>query len=202
MNNIYTRQIFEPHEAQRILDDVKSEEYSAFRRSRLYDTSQGQMHFKEMTDSRRSWEQVFHNHPRFAWIKQRVTNHVKDALDEFDLSIENISYPQGLRFIKYVSTENGFQNWHTDRAKPTRILTCVIQLTDPDTYEGARLEFQSPILSRQVPVEQGSLIIFPSDQVHRVTECTRGERYSLIIWAEEDGLELPEGFIEDAVKEN
>lgn len=197
MNNIYTRKVFEPHEAQRILDDIVSEEYSEFKRSRIYDTSQGQMHFKEIPDDRRSWEQVFHNHPRFAWIKKRVTNHVKSALDEFGLEIKNISYPQGLRFVKYDSAEQGFQNWHTDRAKPTRILTCVIQLTDPETYTGARLEFQSPILSRQVPVEQGSLIIFPSEQIHRVSECTQGTRYSLIIWAEEEGSELPEGFVDD-----
>jgi len=202
MNNIYVRQLFEPHEAQRILEDVASEEYGQFKRSRLYDASSGKMHFKVIEDQRRSWEQVFHSHSRFAWIKSRVTGHVRNALSEFGLEIDNLSYPQGLRFIRYNSDELGFQDWHTDRSKDNRILTCVVQLTDPAQYKGARLEFQSPVLSQMVPVEQGSLIIFPSDQSHRVSECTQGTRYSLIIWAEEHGMELPEGFVEDDINAN
>lgn len=198
MDKIYTQPIFEAHEAQRILEDIASEQHGTFNRSRLYDQSSGKMLFREILDSRRSWEQVFHSHPRFAWIKARITNHVKSALEEFDMQMAAINYPQGMRFIRYDSTELGFQDWHTDKSKDSRILSCVIQLTDPAEYTGARLEFKSPILSRQVPVEQGSLIIFPSSQIHRVSECASGTRYSLIVWAEEKDQALPEGYTEDA----
>ena len=197
MYNMYVRSIFAKHEAQQICDDIASEEYGKFKRSRLYDTSDGKMIFKEMPNQRRSWEQIYHAHSRFAWIKQRVTNHVKEALDEFGMNIDDIAYPQGLRFIKYDASEHGFQDWHTDKSKPNRMLSCVIQLTDPATYQGGRLEFKSPMINQEVPVEQGSLIIFPSEQLHRVTECTHGTRYSLIVWADEKGLDLPQGFVEE-----
>jgi predicted 2-oxoglutarate/Fe(II)-dependent dioxygenase YbiX len=202
MNNIYTCKLFEPHEAQRLLDDITSEFYGKFVRSRLYDTSSGNMHFKEIADARRSWEQVYHNHTRFAWIKARLNNHVRTALDQFGLTMPAIHYPQGLRFLKYDSAETGFQNWHTDKSKQSRILTCVVQLTDPDEYQGARLEFQSPILSKQVPVQQGSLIIFPSEQIHRVSECISGIRYSLIVWAETEDTALPPGYTDDTTEKN
>ena len=125
----------------------------------------------------------------------RVTGHVKQALSQFNMDMKEINYPQGLRFIKYDSSELGFQNWHTDKSKDTRILSCVIQLSDPLSYTGANLEFESRRLSNEVSREQGSINIFPSGQIHRVTECTSGIRYSLVIWAEETNDELPEGFV-------
>ena len=195
MNNLYTSTCFTASESQVILDDVVSEEYAVFKRSRLYELHDNKKVFKEIPNERRSYEQVFHDHSRFAWIKSRVTGHVKQALSQFNMDMKEINYPQGLRFIKYDSSELGFQNWHTDKSKDTRILSCVIQLSDPLSYTGANLEFESRRLSNEVSREQGSINIFPSGQIHRVTECTSGIRYSLVIWAEETNDELPEGFV-------
>ena len=67
-----------------------------------------------------------------------------------------------------------------------RKLSCVIQLTPPDQYEGGDLQLldvgQFPLASdiRQ----QGSVLFFPSFFLHRATPVTRGTRHSIAAWFE------------------
>jgi|TARA_B100000497_G_C7532171_1_gene322672 PKHD-type hydroxylase len=98
----------------------------------------------------------------------------------------DVDYIPDAQFGEY--SENSFYNWHHDinwqgESMYDRKLSVVIQLTNPDTYEGGCFEFQHV----ETPLNfktQGSILVFPSYLSHRVTKVTEGLRYSLVNWLE------------------
>ena len=107
----------------------------------------------------------------------------KSAEWNFDLSgMENV------QLGRY--TDGGFYDYHMDTFAPDegnwqRKLSCSIQMTDPDTYEGGDLilktgknETDTHTFSRK----RGSVIVFPSMVYHKVTPVTSGTRYSAVAW--------------------
>jgi len=84
-----------------------------------------------------------------------------------------------------------FYNWHSDSTwnykVPFRKLSVTVNLSDPKDYAGGNFEMKNVeghIL--KMPMEEfrkrGTVIVFPSFLKHRVTEVTRGTRYSLVQW--------------------
>lgn len=97
-----------------------------------------------------------------------------------------------LQFTKY-DEESPFYDWHWDMSEDDpdmsnlhvieqRKLSAVVQLSDPEDYEGGELEMS--ICGRIFSVEKrkGTLNLFPSFVLHRVTPVTKGERYTLVAW--------------------
>jgi PKHD-type hydroxylase len=75
--------------------------------------------------------------------------------------------------------------WHMDVAsgeRSRRKLGMVVQLSSGDEYEGGRLELFSGPGKATAPREAGTLIVFPSYVLHRVTPVTRGVRQCLLGW--------------------
>lgn len=97
----------------------------------------------------------------------------------------DLTFLETLQFTVY-NQLNDFYTAHMDTShnRPEqRKLSLVVQLSDPETYEGSNLEIHSCGLDFFGTVRtQGTLIAFPSYMVHRVTELTRGTRYSLVSW--------------------
>lgn len=93
-------------------------------------------------------------------------------------------FGENLQFTHYESPGGKYES-HADRAYniPVRKLSIVLQLTDPETYEGGDLEWlpqiEHPV---KLPRTRGTLIAFPSYQVHRITPLTKGTRNSLVGW--------------------
>ena len=58
----------------------------------------------------------------------------------------------------------------------------VVQLSDPSGYIGSNLQVMSSGAPKSMPRDRGSVMIFPSWQVHRVTPLETGLRYSLVAW--------------------
>lgn len=117
------------------------------------------------------------------WIYQRVNdlvNVTNKRFWDFDLS-----YIETLQFTKY-SGNGGFYEKHTDQLYDSfhlRKLSLSIQLSDPESYEGANLmlhigNVNPPTAHRN----RGSAALFPSYTLHEVTPITKGERYSLVAW--------------------
>ena len=97
-----------------------------------------------------------------------------------------------IQYTKYYGTDAGFYNWHIDtffhgNTKAfDRKLSVVIQLTDPDEYEGGDFKFESH-LEAPDPVElrkKGTVLVFPSYTQHMVEPVTQGERRSIVSWIE------------------
>lgn len=84
-----------------------------------------------------------------------------------------------------------FFHWHRDwcptDANRYRKIGTVMQLADGSTYEGGNLEFFTGSLGREVwaaPRELGTLIVFASISMHRVSEVRSGHRVSAMSFAQ------------------
>lgn len=105
------------------------------------------------------------------------------ANKEWNFDITDVD--AGVQFTEY--GHNGKYDWHHDvdwSAEDHRKLSVVIQLSDPNNYEGGGFEFKSP--ADPIPDElfrpRGSVLVFPSMYEHRVLPITSGTRYSLVTW--------------------
>ena len=119
----------------------------------------------------------------FDTIYQYIVSANKSAEWNFD-----ISGMEDVQLGRY--TTSGFYDWHMDTFAPDegnwqRKLSCVVQLTDPNEYEGGDLILKTGKNDTDLHTftrKRGSVIVFPSMIYHRVTPVTRGTRYSAVAW--------------------
>ena len=119
------------------------------------------------------------------FIYDKIVDLMKIANDKmwnFNITTMNDS----IQFSEYSDNYQGFYDWHMDVGSKisTRKLSMIVQLTDPDEYEGGNLEFMFRRDVMQAPRTKGTVIFFPSFFMHRVTKVTRGTRNSLVYWFE------------------
>ena len=109
-------------------------------------------------------------------------------------------WAEEVQFTKY--RLNQFYHWHKDAgaapygpdkgnlAGKYRKLSMIVQLSNPNDYEGGEVEFNfndnpPDEKSTQVLAEemqpQGSIVVFPGFVWHRVKPVTSGTRYSLVM---------------------
>ncbi|HAD95852.1 MAG TPA: 2OG-Fe(II) oxygenase [Cryomorphaceae bacterium] len=91
---------------------------------------------------------------------------------------------QELQLTRY--EEGHFFDWHMDFGAGEishRKLSITVQLSDPSEYEGGDLEFMINKEVVKAPRSRGTVIIFPSFVMHRVTPVTKGVRQSIVGWA-------------------
>ena len=63
-----------------------------------------------------------------------------------------------------------------------RKLSCVIQLSDPNDYEGGDLQLNNGSGVVTIEKKKGRVVFFSSFVLHRVTPVTNGTRISLVTW--------------------
>jgi PKHD-type hydroxylase len=63
-------------------------------------------------------------------------------------------------------------------------LSFTLFLSDPDTYQGGALEIEDDFAPREVRLNAGDLILYPSTTLHRVTPVTSGERLAVVGWVQ------------------
>ncbi|MGB0178111.1 MAG: 2OG-Fe(II) oxygenase, partial [Owenweeksia sp.] len=76
-------------------------------------------------------------------------------------------------------------DWHMDFGAGEishRKLSMTVQLSDPADYEGGDLEFMINQKVVTAPRTRGTVIVFPSFILHRVTPVTKGVRHSVVGW--------------------
>jgi PKHD-type hydroxylase len=89
-------------------------------------------------------------------------------------------FAEPLQLTHYRAEDAGHYDWHQDWGPgpmQARKLSIVIPLSDG--YEGGEFEMHDGPLKE---ASRGSMIIFPSFQLHRVKPVTKGERWSLVSW--------------------
>ncbi|TAD89071.1 MAG: 2OG-Fe(II) oxygenase [Alphaproteobacteria bacterium] len=123
------------------------------------------------------------NEPRTAELFRKLASYVMStnrAWWNFDLT----EFAESLQFTEYSATDEQFYNWHVDPspANPNRKLSMVVQLSAADSYEGGDLEVMTSSVPTRAPRQQGTIVFFPSYNVHRVTPVTKGVRHSLVGW--------------------
>lgn len=145
--------------------------------------SAGKIHLGEADETlRKSRIAPLPDQQESAWLYDRlmrVIAAVNRQLWQFELeSLQPIQYGE--------YGEGEYYGWHMDLGESAftqrRKISITVQLDDPSTYEGGDLEFWAGSV-RQAARDRGSVIVFPSYLLHRVTPVTRGLRRSLAAWA-------------------
>lgn len=98
---------------------------------------------------------------------------------KFNLS----GFLEPIQFTQYLEPDDHY-DWHQDSGGgrfSIRKLSMVLQLSDSEEYEGANLEFFT-LKDREVIRKRGTVFVFPSFEIHRVTPLIKGTRYSLVSW--------------------
>ncbi len=129
--------------------------------------------------------------PGTSWIMERIIDLVRVAnrdLFQFDLS----DFAESPQIARYGAEREGHFDWHADIGDGVvaarRKLTMVVQLSADDGYAGGVLEIMPSANVVEAGRGRGTATIFPAFQLHRVTPVTRGERFSLTVWAHGPGF--------------
>ena len=87
-------------------------------------------------------------------------------------------YQPGMTYGDHVDDPimgNGGPRFRTD-------VSMTIFLNDADTYEGGELVVRTPFGNKEVKLDAGCAVIYPSASVHHVAEVTKGERMVALTW--------------------
>jgi PKHD-type hydroxylase len=100
--------------------------------------------------------------------------------DIFDFNLLGIidqDYPQVFKY-----SENDFYKMHMDLnpMTPSRKITFIINLSDPDSYEGGDLNFLNINAESTILNEQGSCLAFPSYMAYSISPVTKGTKHIII----------------------
>ncbi|MCB1671774.1 MAG: Fe2+-dependent dioxygenase [Gammaproteobacteria bacterium] len=63
-------------------------------------------------------------------------------------------------------------------------LSATLFLSEPEEYEGGELMIDDTYGAHQVKLKAGSLVLYPSTSLHRVTPVTHGERVCAFFWVQ------------------
>lgn len=157
----------------------------------------------EHNDTREDLEQ---RKSRVAWIRdESIIKLLSDFVMEANKNAGwnfNIDSCEPAQFTEY--SEGQFYDWHVDNTaeiyntpedltthNKLRKLSVVVNLTNPNRYEGGSLNFYdytspkaeiSGIYTNKEFKNKGTIIVFPSFVWHQVTKILKGTRYSLVAW--------------------
>lgn len=124
----------------------------------------------------------------FTWLFDAMWKMAIESNDMwFDFHISKMDY---IQLAEYDSNYQGEYKdhhdvfWINNDSKYHRKLTAIVQLTDPNEYEGGNFEL---VNLNEYPnadeiKQQGTAFFFPSFLTHRATTVTKGKRYSLACW--------------------
>eukprot|EP01052_Picozoa_sp_SAG31_P027802 SAG31_NODE_2633_length_5345_cov_70.416317_3_plen_392_part_00 len=123
------------------------------------------------------------------WLYKRILKIAKVANADPRWSYEALATLENLQLGVYDADADppGHYDWHadvgwkpeTDRSAKVRILSLSVQLSTETEYEGGDLQIGCCSNMSKV---QGTAVVFPSFQLHKVYPVTRGTRASLVAW--------------------
>lgn len=61
-------------------------------------------------------------------------------------------------------------------------LSFTLFLSPPESYEGGELEIETVFRTESIKLPAGSMVIYPSTELHRVAPVTSGERFVFVSW--------------------
>lgn len=113
------------------------------------------------------------------WLFMKIWEYVK-TVNRLRYGFQLTGLLEAIQLTRYET--GGHYTWHEDNSEPkftTRKLSLVIQLSDPETYEGGDLVI---FPNERTPRVRGTISFFPSFVTHKVEPVKKGFRYSLVAW--------------------
>lgn len=175
-NCIYFTDVFTPRGCQKVINMQ-----SDLKLAPVYDVhSGGHLNLPPENPYRKTKGQEFPLSDDNLWLYENLWDIFKGVnRDFFHFQLEKMSMVQLLKY-----EVGDFFNWHMDLGPgqiSTRKLSMVVHLSNDQDYDGGELRWNPGF--GKVPQSQGTVVIFPSYVPHTVKPVTRGERYTLVAWA-------------------
>ena len=120
--------------------------------------------------------------PKSLWLYNKISDLAHTANTNM-WNYDIWGYNDQLQYTIYEGN-GGHYDWHADLGPSisNRKLSCVLQLSDPNDYDGGELELNSGAGSIKIEKKKGRIVFFSSFVLHRVTPVTKGTRISLVTW--------------------
>ena len=167
---------------EEIVNIIEKDLFDSFGERMSDSKIQGDNLNKEKRDSKNAWVPTTHWVAGFIWhyiMKANRENFLYDLECIDGESIQYTQYQEG-QFYKW-HNDAGISNMHDDDM--VRKLSFVLQLSDPDDYEGGNLQLLDEAgLPYIAPRKKGTIILFDSRTQHRVLKVTKGCRRSIVGW--------------------
>ena len=125
------------------------------------------------------------------WVYDKLAKIAERANRRYGFDLTG--FGEDLQFTFY-DEPGAFYSWHQDGLDggvATRKLSIVIQLTDPEDYEGGEIQFfevaddyddEQLDAFTELSRRRGTAVVFPSFEYHRVLPLLSGVRHSLVSW--------------------
>lgn len=116
------------------------------------------------------------------WMYSRLANVAMNLNNQF-FNFDLFGFCENIQFTEYTAPDE-FYGEHMDKVLNgvSRKLSLVVQLTNPEEYEGGDLVFNIGGEPKTVQKTQGTVFAFPSYIMHQVKPVTKGIRHSLVAW--------------------
>jgi len=125
--------------------------------------------------------------PPTEWLYKKLHDCILESNNTWNFTLSSIE--EQIQYSEYNSTQKGHYTWHVDIANDVfalRKLSVIVQLSSSEEYEGGDVEFFTGGDIDQNKIKairnKGSVTVFPSYMLHRVTPVTKGIRKSLVLW--------------------
>ena len=136
----------------------------------------------EVRDVRRSKVDWMSCNNETSWVFERLS-HVISSLNAQIFQFDIVGFGEPLQLTNYDCSEHGMYGWHQDYGgQMSRKLSLVLQLSDPNEYEGGELQIKHGQNHESIRKERGFIVVFPSYDLHQVTPVVSGSRQSLVAW--------------------
>ncbi len=119
----------------------------------------------------------------YEWVYDRIWSSIQRLNTEF-FHFDITGFQTSVQLTRYAASNRGHYTWHMDNGdkNATRKLSFTVQVSPPDAYRGGDLELFYKSRSDAAPRDRGSITVFPSFVMHRVSPVKKGTRYSLVAW--------------------
>lgn len=121
--------------------------------------------------------------PNFTWLSDRI----QEAIQDFNYQFYrfDINALDGLSLCSYRASDDAKYRPHIDCRGDDglmRKLTVVIQLSDPDSYQGGETEILNGAETIPLRRDRGCINVFPSFLMHQVNPISQGNRHAVVTW--------------------
>ncbi len=132
---------------------------------------------------RRSELNWLYKEPEFAWVFEKLS-HVAANLNADYFGFDLTGFGEALQLTNYHEARQGNYTWHQDFGSSgiSRKLSMVLQLSDPNEYEGGELQILTSGQPNTVWKKRGLITVFPAWTLHQVTPVVKGTRQTLVTW--------------------
>ena len=149
----------------------------------------------EKRDSRTSWIPSQHWTVGLSYhyvLRANRENFLYDITGFDGESMQYTSYEKGEYYgwhndasieVSFKPTENRQENFVVTNSEQIRKLSFILQLSDPDDYEGGEIQFMNnDSTTFFAPKTRGTVVVFDSRLQHRVKKIISGHRKSIVGW--------------------